>query len=71
MVVYRTDTSEGPGSDKNIRNRLWICHDGTVVQEEVLLGDYSLQFTRLPEEDAARLRDKQKEFRRQQPATQP
>ena len=68
VVVYRSDTSDGPGSEKNIRNRLWIRRDGMVVRQEVLLGDHSLQFTRLSEEDAARLRDKHKEFFRQQPA---
>lgn len=68
VVVYRSDTSDGPGSEKNIRNRLWIRRDGMVVRQEVLLGDHSLQFTRLSEEDAARLHNKHKEFFRQQPA---
>ena len=38
VVVYRTDTSEGPGNEKNIRNRLWVLRDGTVVRQEVRLG---------------------------------
>jgi len=71
VVVYRTDTSDGPGSDKNIRNRLWVRHDGTVVKQEVLLGDYSLRFDRLPEADAVRLRDKHKVFQRPGLARQP
>ncbi len=57
MVVYRSDTSEGPGSEKNIRNRLWVRRDGTVVRQEVFLGDHSLLFMRMPEKDAAELRD--------------
>ena len=71
VVVYRSDASEGPGSEKNIRNRLWVRRDGTVVRQEVLLGDHSLLFTRMPDEDAAALRDEHKEFQRQQPAAQP
>src|SRR5208283_5458524 len=71
VVVYRTDTNDGPGSDKNIRNRLWIRHDGTVIRQEVLLGDYSWQFARLSDADAVALRDKHKVFQRQQPAAQP
>ena len=71
VVVYRTDTSDGPGSDKNIRNRLWVCYDGTVIRQEVLLGDYSLQFARLSEGDAVRLRDKHEVFQRRPPAAQP
>ena len=44
VVVYRSDASEGPGGEKNIRNRLWVRRDGTVVRQEVLLGDHSLMF---------------------------
>ena len=47
---------------KNIRNRLWIHRDGTVVRQEVLLGDHSLLFSRMTEQDAATLRDEHKEF---------
>ena len=67
VVVYRTDAGEGPGSEKNIRNRLWVRRDGTVVRQEVLLGDHSLLFKRMSEKDAAALRDEHKEFQRQQP----
>jgi hypothetical protein len=62
VVVYRSDTREGPGNEKNIRNRLWVLRDGTVVQQEVVLGDYSLLFSRMPEQDAATLRDKHMRF---------
>ncbi len=65
VVVYRSDPSEE--SEKNVRNRLWVHRDGTVVRQEVFFGDHSLLFLRLSEEDAARLRDKHKEFQRQPP----
>ncbi len=70
LVVYRTDASEGPAGQKNVRNRLWVHRDGTVVRQEVLLGDHSLMFTRMPDDDAAALRAKHKEFPRQQTAAQ-
>ena len=38
-----------------------------VVRQEVLLGDHSLLFMRMPEKDAAKLRDEHKEFQRQPP----
>jgi hypothetical protein len=65
VVVYRSDASQGRSSEKNIRNRLWVHRDGTVVRQEVFLGDYSLLFVRMPEKDAARLRDKHPGFQRQ------
>ena len=71
VVVYRSDAGEGPGNEKNVRNRLWVHRDGTVVRQEVFLGDHSLLFMRLPEKDAAELRDKHKEFQKQPPAAQP
>ena len=65
VVVYRSEASEGPGGEKNIRNRLWVRRDGTVVRQEVFLGDHSLLFMRLPEEDAVKLRDEHREFQKQ------
>jgi hypothetical protein len=67
VVVYRSEASDGPGSEKNIRNRMWVRRDGSVVRQEVFLGDYSLLFMRLPEEDAVKLRDEHTEFQRQPP----
>ena len=57
LVVYRSDTSDGPGSEKNIRNRLWIRKDGDVVRQEVLVGEHCLLFKRCSDKDASRLRD--------------
>jgi len=71
VVVYRSDASEGPGNEKNVRNRLWIRRDGTVVKQEVVLGDRVLQFVRLPEKEAAQLRDEHKVFQKEPLPTQP
>jgi hypothetical protein len=71
VVVYRSDTSDGPDNEKNIRNRLWVHRDGTVVQQEVFLGDHRLLFKRIPEKDATSLRDKHNEFNKPQSAGQP
>lgn len=70
VVVYRTDGGEGPGGEKNVRNRLRVRRDGTVVRQEVFLGDNSLLFMRMPEKDAAKLRDEHAEFPRQPPQAQ-
>ena len=71
VVVYRSDAREGPGNEKNIRNRLWVRRDGTVVRQEILLGDHSLLFMRMPEKDAAVLRNAHQELQRQPSAVQP
>ena len=71
LVVYRTDASQGPGSEKNIRNKLWVRKDGTVVRQEVWLGDERLCFTRMPEKEAAQLLAERKDFQSHQPAGQP
>ena len=52
LVVYRSDADTGPGSEKNIRNRLWVRRNGMVVRQEVLLGDHSLHFTRMSDQEA-------------------
>jgi hypothetical protein len=67
LVVYRSDTSQNPGNENNVRNRMWVRMDGTVIREEVLLGGNSLTFSRMPDKSAARLRDERKEFFTQQP----
>ena len=69
VVVYRSDPSEE--SDKNVRNRLWVCRDGTVVRQEVFVGEHSLLFKRLPEEDAVKLRDEHPVFQKQPPLVRP
>lgn len=61
-VVYRTDTVQDPTSDKNVRNRMWVRMDGTVIREEVRLSGIRLLFVRMPDKDAAKLRTERKEF---------
>jgi hypothetical protein len=65
VVVYRSDTNEGPEGDKNIRNRLWVLRDGTVVRQEVFLGDACLSFEQMPEKDADSLRSEHPDFLRE------
>lgn len=61
LVVYRTEVGDGPGSDKNVRNRLWVRRDGKggqngmVVREQVLVGDSTLEFTRMSDQEAQSL----------------
>jgi len=66
LVVYRSEAGRGSGSDENVRNRMWVRMDGTVIREEVLLGGNNLMFSRMSDNDAARLRDERKEFTAQQ-----
>jgi hypothetical protein len=56
LVVYRTQVGQGPGSDKNIRNRLWVRRDGKVLRQQVIVGDSVLMFTRLSDEETDSLR---------------
>jgi hypothetical protein len=63
LVVYRTDTGQSSDSDKNnIRNRMWVRMDGTVIRQEVRLSGNTLLFVRMPDKDAAKLRTERKEF---------
>ncbi len=61
LVVYRSDANQAD-DDKNVRNRLWVRMDGTVVREEVLLSGNSLLFSRMSADAVARLRNERKEF---------
>jgi hypothetical protein len=71
VVVYRSDPNEGPGSDKNLRNRLWIDGDGTVVRQEVFWDNNCLSFDRMSETDTASLRAAHPEFNKDQLPAQP
>jgi hypothetical protein len=71
LVVYRSDAAVGSGGERNIRNRLWVHRDGTVVRQEVVWGDHSLLFTRMPEREATKLRNEHREFSRQHVPAQP
>ncbi len=65
LVVYRSEADEGPGSEKSIRNRLWVRRDGTVVKQEVTLGEHQLRFIRMSDEDAIRLGNGHGDFSKQ------
>lgn len=54
-VVYRADAAQGPGSDKNIRNVLWVRHDGAVLRQQVMIFDGSLMFSRMSDDEAIAL----------------
>ena len=54
-VVYRTDAAAGPGSDKNIRNILWVRPDGTVLRQQVMIFDGVLTFNRMTDREAVEL----------------
>jgi hypothetical protein len=52
VVVYRVDASE---SAKNVRSRLWVRPDGTVLRQQLYALGGSLTFNRMSDEDASRL----------------
>jgi hypothetical protein len=52
VVVYRVDASE---SEKNVRSRLWVRPDGTVLRQQLYALGGSLTFNRMSDEDASRL----------------
>ncbi len=55
LVVYRSDPGSALGSAGNPRGRLWVAPDGTVVRQEIMILNSTLTFTRLPDDEAARL----------------
>ena len=65
LVVYRSEADEAPGSDKSVRNRLWVRSDGTVVKQEVVLGDHRLRFLRMADKDAVPLANTHGDFSKQ------
>jgi hypothetical protein len=73
LVVYRSDASQTPDDERNIRNRMWVRTDskdgtdGMVIRQQVLLGGNSLLFSRMPEKAAGQLRGERKDFSSQQP----
>ena len=64
LVVFRSDINTGPANEKNIRNRLWVRHNGEVVRQQVMVGQNALMFVRMSDQEAARLRAEHKEFNR-------
>jgi hypothetical protein len=53
-VVYRTDPSQGPGNEKNVRTRLWVRPDGTVLRQQFKALGGALTFNRMSDAETAR-----------------
>ncbi|HEY5314696.1 MAG TPA: hypothetical protein VIK18_19335, partial [Pirellulales bacterium] len=49
MVVMRADPGSGLTNAQNVRARLWVSFDGSVLKQEVLLGSGRLRFLRVAE----------------------
>jgi hypothetical protein len=56
IVVYRGDSGGGRGSE-TIRGRMWVREDGIVLRQEVSVFKSPIQFERIPDEQAATLRE--------------
>lgn len=55
VVVYRSDSGFGLGSDDNPRGKLWVRRDGTVLKQQVMIFNSTMTFVRLPDDQAAAL----------------
>lgn len=56
IVVYRGDSGGGRGSD-TMRGRMWVREDGVVLRQEVTIFKSPIQFERIPDDQAAGLRE--------------
>jgi len=54
VVVYRADPGEGIGDSNRERSRLWVRHDGTVLQQSTRLFGNEMKFVRLDEHQSER-----------------
>lgn len=59
LVVYRTESSRANG-DNNVRNRLWVRRDGTILRQQVIVGGSVLMFNRMSDEETALLPEAKK-----------
>ena len=55
LVVYRGDPGAGTARTRSPRAKLWVRDDGTVLKQQLALGDSTLTFVRLSQEEAAAL----------------
>jgi hypothetical protein len=55
LVVYRDDPGSNAGGNQNLRGRLWVRRDGTVLKQQILFFDSTITFVRLPDAAAERL----------------
>jgi hypothetical protein len=53
LVVYRSDSGFSFSRSPLPRGRLWVCHDGTVLKQEVAVLDSRLIFVRMNAQRAA------------------
>lgn len=58
LVVLRTDETGGGGRDKNVRSRLWVRPDGTVLRQQAVILDGTLMFNRMTDDQSRELRDR-------------
>jgi hypothetical protein len=53
LVVYRSET----GGKENVRGKLWVRRNGTVLRQHVVLLNSIIMFDRLPDGEAVKLAD--------------
>ncbi len=58
LVVYRTDPGSGGRNAGAVRGRVWVRPDGVVLQQQAMLFNSTLTFTRLPAARAAELAER-------------
>lgn len=58
LVVYRSDPGASGRGAGSVRGKMWVSREGTVLQQQATLFKSTLTFTRMPDEEAARLAKK-------------
>jgi hypothetical protein len=58
VVVYRNDPGAGTIRSRQLRGRLWVRRDGTVLKQQVTLFNCTMEFVRLPDKEAAVLAER-------------
>lgn len=53
VVVYRGDPGSALGGTDDVRGRMWVDRDGTVLRQQAMLLGSALTFDRLPPDQAA------------------
>ncbi len=56
VIIYRSD-SGSPHAPNDVRGKIWVRHDGTVLRQEVNIFKSRLQFVRIPDDGAQDLCD--------------
>jgi hypothetical protein len=55
LVVYRTEGGWGADREKTVCNRLWVRRDGAILRQEVVVGQMTVTFARMPSDEAEAL----------------